>query len=78
MNKTEEQKFAQLVADHAAAQPLILRSRMFRRNENFGMKVWRGATRNFDTEVEIEHIEIACPSYVLTGRGPMIEHKEEE
>ena len=78
MNKTEEKKFAQLASDYEASRPLILRSRMFRRNATLGMKVWRGATRNFDTRTEIEHIEIACPKYVLTDRGPVIERKEEE
>jgi hypothetical protein len=78
VNKTEEQKFAQLVADHAAAQPLILHSRRFRRNVGFGMKVWRSATRNFDYKTEIEHVELACPSYELTERGPVIAKKEKE
>lgn len=56
-----------------APRPLILTSRRFRRPANFGMKIWRSATRNFDYDLEIEHVEIACPGYKLTDNGPMMD-----
>ncbi len=58
-------------------RPLVLTTRWFRRSAPLGMKVWRSVTRNFDCGHEIEHIEIACPNYKLTDRGPVIERKKE-
>ena len=66
-----------MIKEAEAARPLVLTSRKFRRNANLGMKVWRSESRNFDYGTEVEHVEIACPSYELTERGPMIERKEE-
>ena len=67
-----------MIEDAENARPLVLTSRKFRRNATLGMKVWRSKTRNFDYCTEIEHVEIACPNYVLTDRGPVIERKKEE
>lgn len=66
-----------MVDEYNMVRPLVLTSRWFRRNANYGMKVWRSKSRNFDCGHEIEHIEIGCPSYVLTDRGPVIERKKE-
>ena len=67
-----------MVDEHETLRPMVLTTRWFRRNANLGMKVWRSESRNFDTDTEIEHIEIACPNYTLTDRGPVIERKKEE
>lgn len=73
--KTEKKNF---VREHNELRPLVLTSRRFRRNANLGMKVWRSATRNFDYDFEIEHVEIACPKYSLTDRGPTIDKQDDE
>jgi hypothetical protein len=67
-----------MVDEYKMVRPLVLTSRRFRRNAGLGMKVWRSATCNFDYGTEIEHIEIGCPNYVLTDRGPVIERKKED
>ena len=67
-----------IIDQHDASRPLILTTRRFRRSSNYGMKVWRSVTRNFDMDQEIEHVEIACPNYRLTDRGPVLDRKQEE
>ena len=66
-----------MVEQYDEVRPLVLTTRIFRRNANLGMKVWRSVTRNFDCAFEIEHIEVGCPKYTLTDRGPVLEREEE-
>ena len=61
-----------------APRPLVLTTRRFRRSAPGGMKVWRSVTRNFDYDVEIEHVEIACPGYELSNSGPTHKRRETE
>lgn len=67
-----------MVEEYEAVRPMILTSRRFRRSVTMGMKVWRSETRNFDTETEVEHIEIACPHLKWTDRGPVWDHKTDK
>ena len=60
-----------------APRPDIRKSRSFRRVAPLGMKVWRSMTINFDTPHVVEHIEIGCPNYKLTDRGPVYDIKEQ-
>jgi len=74
-----EPEVIQTLAAYAnVPQPLILTTRRFRRTARFGTHVWRSVTRNFDYDTEIEHIEMACPGYTLTDRGPVIDDNEDE
>lgn len=67
-----------LVAECSAPRPLVLTTRWFRRNCGLGMRVWRANTRNFDYDVDIEHVEIGCPKYELTPNGPALKRKKKE
>ena len=60
-----------------APDPVILTSSKFRRLVGHGMKVWRSETRNIDNGTVVEHIEMACPGYELTKRGPELVVEEE-
>lgn len=72
--EVEEVEFEDVKEYLEAPKPLILTTRKFRRTAPLGMHVWRSATRNFDYGVDIEHVEIGCPGYKLSDRGPV--HKE--
>jgi hypothetical protein len=74
--KMETEIVENLVEQYETVRPMVLTTRWFRRNANLGMKVWRSTTRNFDCDFEVEHVEIGCPNYTLTDRGPVLEKKE--
>lgn len=74
----EELEFATLKSVKQVGRPLVLTTRRFRRSAKLGMKVWRSVTRNFDYDLEIEHIEIGCPGYELSNNGPVHKKKEED
>ena len=78
MEMTETTMTKILNADCNAPRPAILHTRRFRRSEKYGMLVWRSVTKNVDSGTEIEHIEIECPQYELTGRGPVLKKKKKE
>lgn len=59
-------------------RPLVLTTRWFRRSVSNGAQVRRAKTRNFCYGIEIEHVEISCPGYDLTERGPVMREKENQ
>jgi hypothetical protein len=68
-----------MAVDYLAAPRVeVLNSKWRRRRVTLGMKVYRSASLNVDSTQIVEHIEIECPGYVLTERGPMIEKKDED
>ncbi len=73
-----ETEIVKTLEGYMAPRHVILTTRKFRRNASHGMKVWRSRTRNFDVGHEVEHIEVACPNYTLTERGPVIERKKDK
>ena len=73
-----ETEMVETLKEFEVQRPLILTTRKFRRSASFGTQVWRSVTRNFDFDQEIEHVEIACPNYKLTDRGPVLERKEKD
>jgi hypothetical protein len=42
-----------------------------------GAQVRRAKTRNFCYGIEVEHIEVSCPGFELTNRGPVLVEKDE-
>lgn len=62
---------------YVVTRPDVRTSRKFRRSAPGGMKVWRAMTVNFDTRHTIEHVELECPDYKLTDRGPVFDYKED-
>lgn len=76
MMDVEELELETLKSVKQEDAPFVLTTRRFRRTVSQGMHVWRSTTRNFETSEEIEHVEIACPGYELTSRGPVHKAKE--
>lgn len=58
-------------------RPLVLTTRWFRRSVSNGAQVKRAMTRNFCYGTQIEHIEVSCPGFELTERGPVLLEKDE-
>ena len=58
-------------------RPLVLTTRWFRRGVSNGAQVRRAKTRNFCYGIEVEHIEVSCPGFELTERGPVLVEKDE-
>ena len=56
----------------------VLHSKRRRSNATLGMKVTRSQSLNVDCTQIVEHIEIECPGYVCTDRGPMMRKKDED
>lgn len=76
--EVEELEFETLKHVEQAVRPLVLTTRRFRRSAPLGMKVWRSVTRNFDYDLEIEHIELACPGYELSNNGPVHKRRKKD
>lgn len=56
----------------------ILLTKRRKRSAPLGMKIWRSAALNLDCMQIVEHIEIACPKYELTARGPELIEDEND
>jgi hypothetical protein len=68
-----------MTVDYLAAPKIeVLHSKRRRSNATLGMKIWRSASLNVDSTQIVEHIEIGCPGYVCTDRGPMMHKKDED